>query len=86
MITPEQVREVGRTARPCAVGGVQMDINYVVKHTTRGDWHGDLYELGDTAAAELAAQFNAEHGLTAAKPTLVRAFRDGRRRNAAATA
>lgn len=80
MITPQQVREVARTARPQLVASdLEMTIDYVVKYTTVDDWDGALYQLGDTAAAELAAKFNAEHGLTTQR-ALVGTVEKGRRR------
>lgn len=87
MITAKQVREVARTARPCQVGpDLEMTIDYVVKHTTGPDWDGDLYQLGDTAATELAAQFNTEHGLVVRSPAIIPAARRRRLRAIPATA
>lgn len=66
MITAIEVQRVARTAQPhTAAPGVVLDIDYVIKHTDSSEWDGDLYELGATAAMQLANQFNVDFGLIA---------------------
>jgi hypothetical protein len=64
VISATEVQRVGRTAQPHAVrDGLVLDIDWIVRHTTMRDWDGAMFELGATAAMELANQFNLQHGL-----------------------
>lgn len=65
MIGALDVQKVGRTAVPLKVGQHELNIDWIVRHTTMKDWDGCMYELGATAAMELAGQWNSEHGLFA---------------------
>lgn len=62
MITASDVQRVAFTARPyTGPTGATLTIEDVVKLTTPNDWDGHLYRLGDTAATEIARQFNDTH-------------------------
>ena len=62
MITVREVQRVAFTAQPyTGPTGATLTIDDVVKLTTPNDWDGALYQLGDTAAQEIARQFNDTH-------------------------
>lgn len=66
IVTPIDVQRVARTAQPYKVrDNVVLDIDYVVKRTQSHEWDGALYQLGATAAMQLADQFNLENNLIA---------------------
>jgi hypothetical protein len=66
MVSAIEVQHVARTGKSLTVGAdAVLDIDYVIRHTTSNEWDGALYELGATAAMQLANQFNVEKGLIA---------------------
>lgn len=66
MIVAVEVQHVARTGQPFQVNpDLVLDIDYVIRHTTSDEWDGALYELGATAAMQVANQFNTTHGLIA---------------------
>lgn len=62
MITAQEVQRVAFTAVPyTGPTGATLTIDDIVKLTASGDWDGALYRLGDSAAHDIARQFNDTH-------------------------